>query len=47
MVLLGSTMEIWYKSIIAIQAIAFWIFMKRHGYFKRNGNFPPHVKRKK
>jgi hypothetical protein len=40
-------MEIWYKTIITIQAIAFWIFMKRHGYFQRNGTFPPHVKRKK
>jgi hypothetical protein len=40
-------MEIWYKSIITIQAVTLWIFMKRHGYFKRNGAFPPDSKREK
>lgn len=46
MVLLGGAMEIWYKAIITIQAIAIWIFMKKHGYFKRNGPIPPYIKRK-
>lgn len=40
-------MEIWYKAIISIQALAIWLLLLKHGYFKRSSTKSGHIDDKK